>query len=257
LKEKVVILCGGTGTRLREQAEFIPKPMVQIGGRPILWHIMKIYSHYGYDDFILCLGYKGQVIREYFLDYQYMSNDFIVKLNGTGKRVLEPAFMEDWTITCVDTGLDTMTGGRIKRIERFAGERFLATYGDGLSNVDIQRLVQFHNTMGRTATFTAVHPVSRFGEISMDDSGIVAKFSEKASLGSWVSGGFFVFEKRIFDYLDGDESILEREPLETLAQEKQLAGFKHEGAWECMDTYRDYLHLNQLWNAGKAGWKVW
>jgi glucose-1-phosphate cytidylyltransferase len=245
------------GTRLREQAEFIPKPMVQIGGRPILWHIMKIYSHYGFNDFILCLGYKGEVIREYFLDYEYMFTDFVVNLRGTGKRVLEPACMEDWIVTCVDTGLNTMTGGRIKRIERLAGERFLITYGDGVSDVNIQRLVEFHNKMGKTATLTAVHPVSRFGEINMDESSIVTQFSEKASLGSWVSGGFFVFEKRIFDYLDGDECILEREPLVTLAQEGQLAGFKHEGAWECMDTYRDYLHLNQLWNADKAGWKVW
>jgi len=245
------------GTRLREQTEFIPKPMVQVGGRPILWHIMKIYSHYGYDEFILCLGYRGEVIREYFLDYEYMFNDFTVKLTGTDKRVLGPACSEDWTITCVDTGLDTMTGGRIKRVERLAGERFLATYGDGLSDVDILRLMEFHKTMGRTATATVVHPVSRFGETRMNDSGIICEFSEKASTDTWVNGGFFVFEKRIFDYLDGDEAVLERTPLMTLAQEGQLAGFKHEGAWECMDTYRDYLHLNQLWNSGKAKWKVW
>lgn len=253
----MVILCGGIGTRLREQTEFIPKPMVQIGGRPILWHIMKIYSHYGYNEFILCLGYKGQVIREYFLDYEHMLNDSTVKLNGTDKRVLEPASSEDWTITCVDTGLNTMTGGRIKRIERLAGDRFLATYGDGLSNVDIRRLVHFHKTMGRTATVTAIHPVSRFGEIEMDDFGVISEFTEKPSLHSWVNGGFFVFERRIFDYLDGDESILERDPMMTLARENQLAGFRHEGAWECMDTYRDYLHLSRLWNSGKAGWKVW
>lgn len=245
------------GTRLREQTEFIPKPMVEIGGRPILWHIMKIYSHYGYNDFILCLGYKGRTIRDYFLNYEYMLNDFTIRLSGTGKKVLEPARTEDWSITCVDTGLNTMTGGRLKRIERLVGETFLATYGDTLSDVNIHNLMGFHRKMGKTATLTTVHPISRFGDIVIDDRGIITNFSEKPAQRSWINGGFFVFEKAIFEYLSGDECVLERDPLETLTRERQLAAYKHEGIWHCMDTYRDYMHLNELWDAGKAGWKLW
>jgi len=257
LKEKVVILCGGMGTRLREQTEYIPKPLVEVGGKPILWHIMKIYSHYGYGDFILCLGYKGEAIRQYLVNYQYMLNDFTIRLSGGEKQVVQPAQTDDWSITCVDTGLNTMTGGRIKRIERFVEDSFLATYGDNLSDVDILQLVDFHRKMNRTATLTTVHPVSRFGDLTIDDRGIVTSFSEKPALKSWVNGGFFVFEKRIFDYIDGDDCVLERSPLETLAQERQLAGYRHEGNWYSMDTFRDYLHLNELWDTGKAGWKVW
>jgi glucose-1-phosphate cytidylyltransferase len=245
------------GTRLREQTEFIPKPMVEIGGKPILWHIMKIYSRYGYNDFILCLGYKGNAIREYLLNYEYMLNDFTVKLNGTGKRILEPTNAEDWSVTCVDTGLNTMTGGRIRRIERLVGQTFLATYGDNLSDINILKLVDYHKKMGKTATLTTVHPTSRFGDLTIDDRGLVTTFSEKAALQSWISGGFFVFEKRIFKYLDGDQCVLERTPFETLTGERQLAGYKHEGNWYSMDTFRDYMYLNELWDSGKAGWKVW
>jgi glucose-1-phosphate cytidylyltransferase len=245
------------GMRLREQTEYIPKPLVEIGAKPILWHIMKIYSHYGYDDFVLCLGYKGKAIRDYLLNYEYMLNDFTIKLGGKRERMLQTSRAEDWTVTCVDTGLNTMTGGRIRRIERFVGDRFLVTYGDNLSDVNILKLVDSHKRMGKIATLTTVHPTSRFGDLTIDSRGIITSFSEKPDLRSWINGGFFVFEKKIFEHLYGDDCVLERTPFETLARERQLAAYMHEGNWYCMDTYRDYTHLNELWDSDKAGWKVW
>ncbi len=244
------------GTRLREQTEFIPKPLVEIGGKPIFWHIMKLYSHYGYNDFVLALGYKGSAIRDYLLNYEYMLHDFTINLNGKGKNLLNPAGTEDWNITCVDTGLNTMTGGRIQRLEKHVGDRFLCTYGDGVSDVNISSLVEFHEKKGKAATLTAVHPVSRFGDLEVSGE-LVKSFTEKPPMNSWINGGFFVFEKSVFDRLTGDDCVLEKQPLESLAQEGSLAAFKHEGTWHCMDTYRDYLHLNELWDSGKGSWKVW
>ena len=233
---KVVILAGGYGTRISEYSESRPKPMIEIGGMPILLHIMKIYSAYNINEFIICLGYKGHMIKEYF----------------------EKTNFSPWNIELVDTGLDTMTGGRIKRIQDHIDETFCLTYGDGLSDVNIKNLISFHNETKSLGTLTAIHPPERFGVLTLSDN-YVTKFSEKHSgESSWVNGGFFVFEPEIFDYLqDGDKTILERSPLETLAIEEKLAAFKHNGFWYPMDTLRDKKHLDELWTAKKAPWKVW
>ena len=257
-KYKVVILCGGMGTRLREETEFKPKPLVHIGNMPILWHIMKHYSHYGYKDFVLCLGYKGEMIKEDFLNYEWMSNDFTLNLGeGKEKLVNHTNTVEDWNITFAGTGDNTDTGGRIKRIEKYITEdNFLVTYGDGVSDVDINQLVAFHKQKNKIGVITGVHPWSKYGTVHRDENDIINKFKEKPILKDLINGGFFVFKKQIFDYLD-DNCILEKEPFEKLAEERQLALFKHDGFWHCMDTYKDALDLNKIWESRKAPWRIW
>ena len=252
---KTVILCGGFGTRLREETEFRPKPMIMIGDKPLLWHIMKLYSHYGFNDFILCLGYKGEVIKDYFLEYDLINSDFTIRL-GTKEITRHSIFYDesDWQVTLADTGNGTLTGGRVKKIEKYIDEdTFIMTYGDGLSNVNLKELIRFHRDKGKIATVTGVRPIARFGELLVDGD-LVKTFSEKPQIeNGWISGGFFVFERRIFDYLD-EECMLERKPLEKLAQENQLAVYKHSDYWRCMDTYRDLEALNQEWASGRPGW---
>ena len=255
---KAVILAGGMGTRLREETEFRPKPMVEIGGRPILWHIMKYLSSFGINEFIICIGYKGDYIKEYFTNYQTLSHDITVKLgNKSGITRHDVDSLEDWKVTLADTGLSTMTGGRLKKVERYLdGEPFLCTYGDGLANVDINALIQFHSTHGKIATVTAVRPTSRFGAMDLDTDFTVRNFSEKPKSDAWVNGGYFIFKNDIFDYLTSD-SILEKAPLEGLAKNHELKGYKHEGFWQPMDTYRETLELNDLWDQNQAPWRVW
>lgn len=259
---KVVILCGGKGTRLREETEYKPKPMVTVGGRPILWHIMKTYSHYGYKDFVLCLGYKGEMIRDYFLKFEEMVNDVTVKLRGDGRERVsfhQPAMLEDWTITFVDTGQETMTGSRIARIKPHVEteESFLMTYGDGVSDVNLNELVAFHRRQGAIATITGMHQPSRFGVLEVAD-GRVAKFSEKPRLAGWINGGFAVFSREIFRYLSPDgDCVLEQEPLKTLAREQQLAVFQHPGFFFAVDTYKDYEEINAMWSKGIRPWVKW
>lgn len=254
---KVVILAGGLGTRLSEETSFKPKPMVEIGGRPILWHIMKIYAHHGFNDFVICLGYRGEVIKHYFLNYYYLHRNLTLSLGDGSVNVYDGAG-EDWRVTLVDTGPATQTGGRVRRVEGFVGnETFCLTYGDGVADADIRRLVAFHRRCGRLATVTAVRPPARFGGLELDGEQVV-RFHEKPQMGEgWVNGGFFVFEPGVFGYLDGDETVLERTPLERLAREGQLAAYRHEGFWQCMDTLRDVNTLNRLWASGSAPWKMW
>jgi glucose-1-phosphate cytidylyltransferase len=256
---KVVILCGGQGTRLREETEFRPKPLVDVGGRPILWHIMKLYAHYGLREFVLCLGYRGQMIKEYFLDYEAMNNDFTISLGKQQSIAYHDSHEEqDFRVTLADTGLATATGGRIKRASRFINEPvFMATYGDGLSDVNIADLVSFHKRHGKLATVTAVRPSSRFGMLDISEQGMVTSFVEKPQVDGWASAGYFIFDRAIFDYLDRDTCVLEREPLERLAAEGQLVAYKHNGFFFAMDTYREYTLLNEMWNRGEAPWRVW
>jgi glucose-1-phosphate cytidylyltransferase len=256
---KVVILCGGLGTRLREETEFRPKPMVEVGGRPILWHIMKTYAHYGFCDFILCLGYRGATIKDYFLNYEAMNNDFSVCLGEKSLIRYHGRHSEqDFTVTLADTGLDCMTGGRIRKIEKYiVGERFLLTYGDGVSDVDISRLIEFHGSHGKLATVTTVSPKSRFGIVELTEESRVRKFTEKPKSEGLMSAGYFVLERGVFDYLGGDDCVFERDPLERLAADGQLMAYRHEGFFYAMDTYREYQHLNELWQNNAAPWKVW
>jgi glucose-1-phosphate cytidylyltransferase len=257
---KVVILCGGLGTRLREETEFRPKPMVRIGTKPILWHIMMIYAHYGFKEFVLCLGYKGEIIKEYFYNYEIYNEDFSVYL-GRKKRIELPTQSRtpDWTVSLVDTGEQALKGARIKRIERWIdGDEFMLTYGDGVANIDIPRLLAFHREHGKIATVTGVRPPSLFGELQVRGDK-VELFAEKPQTSSGlISGGFFVFSRRLFELLTTDDTCdLERGPLEHLAQEGQLMVYDHRGDWACVDTYRDLQHVNHAWNANQAFWKVW
>lgn len=255
---KVVILAGGLGTRISEETELKPKPMVTIGGKPILWHIMKYYSCFGLHEFIICLGYKGYVIKEYFANYfLHMSNVTFDLARNTVE--IHQNFSEPWKVTLVDTGFDTMTGGRIKRVQQYIGdESFMLTYGDGLSNVDLNALLDFHQSNGRVVTVTAAQPMGRFGALSLDDAGLVTSFQEKpAGDGSWVNGGFFVMRPEVFDYLLGDDTVFEREPLEALSRDSQLAAYRHPGFWQPMDTLRDKNLLENLWSAKQAPWAVW
>ena len=257
---KAVILCGGKGTRLHEETEFRPKPMVNIGGRPILWHIIKIYAHYGVREFITCLGYRGGMIKEYFLAYEAMNSDFTVHLGRSQRVEFHGAHLEqDYAVTLADTGEETMTGGRVKRIERYVDDddTFMLTYGDGVADVNIHALLDFHRSHGKIATMTVVRPISRFGVVGLDNRFEVTSFVEKPELNGWISAGFFVFDRKVFDYLGGDDCVLEQEPLRQLAAEGQLMGYRHEGSFFAMDTYRDYKALNELWDSGKAPWKVW
>jgi len=259
MEPKVVILCGGMGMRLREETEYRPKPLVEIGGKPILWHIMKIYAHYGFKEFVLCLGYRGNMIKEYFLNYQSMVNDFTVVL-GNGRTAIQyhnDHEERNFVVSLVDTGLETLTGGRIKRIEPYIeGNTFLLTYGDGLSDLNVLELVKFHNARGKVATVTAIKPASRFGVLDLKEDGTVAGFCEKPQDTRWISGGFFVFNRKVFEYLEED-GALEKGPLEKLARNGQLVAYPHTGFWYAMDTYREYQFLNELWASGQAPWQVW
>jgi len=256
---KVVIFCGGLGTRLREETEFRPKPMVPVGDRPILWHIMKIYAHYGHKDFILCLGYKGEVIKDYFRNYQWNTSDVTLRLGARPQiKYHSQHDEEDWSVTLVDTGQATMTGGRLKRVLRFIDEdNFLLTYGDGVINSNINTSIDFHLKQNKIVTLTAVQPAGRFGDLEISGE-VVSGFHEKAEKqSSFINGGFFVVNKRIGDYLSGDDCVLEQEPLNRLAAERQIAAYTHTGFWQCMDTYREQQLLSAMWNGGQAAWKVW
>lgn len=255
---KVVILAGGLGTRLSEETDIKPKPMVEIGGKPILWHIMKIYSHYGYNEFVVCCGYKGHVIKEYFADFFLHHSDVTFDLK-TNQMKVHNTEAENWKITLVDTGKDTMTGGRIKRIEKYVkNSPFMLTYGDGVSNINIKKLVEFHKKNKKAVTVTAVQPESRFGVLDINDKNEVKSFMEKPKGESgWINGGFFVCEPEIFKYISGDDTFWEREPLEMIAKNKQLCAYKHEGFWKPMDSLKDKQDLNKYWDSGKAEWKIW
>lgn len=259
---KVVILCGGQGTRLREETEYRPKPLVPVGEMPILWHIMKTYSFYGFKEFVLCLGYKGDMIKDYFLKFEELSNDFTLNLRSKDDRIIHhhKATLEDWKITFVNTGQKTQTGSRVAKTKEYIGEDkdFLLTYGDGVANIDIKALLEFHKDHGKIATMTGVRPPSRFGEIATDDNKVI-NFNEKPSVSEgFINGGFFVFKKELFNYLSEDENcILERSPLETLVKEGQLMMRPHKDFWHCMDTYRDNLLLNEMWENEQAPWKIW
>lgn len=256
---KVVILCGGLGTRLREETEYRPKPMVPIGGRPILWHIMKYYAHFGHKEFILCLGYKGEVIKDYFRNYQWNTSDVTLKLGSNpGIRYHNSHEEDDWEVTLLDTGQETMTGGRLKRALDYVGdETFLLTYGDGVSNVDLNGVIASHQKTGASATLTAVVPAGRFGELTFEGS-LVTGFHEKpAEVDAPINGGFFVMEPSIGQEIRDDTTVLEREPLEALAKKKKLGFFRHDGFWQCMDTYREQQMLEGLWNRGDAPWMIW
>ena len=254
---KVVILAGGLGTRLAEETEIVPKPMVDIGGRPILWHIMQGYAHHGFKDFLVALGYKGEVIKRFFIDYHTLNCDMTVEL-ASGKLAIDRGANEDWKVTLIDTGPTTNTGGRVKRLQPWLSEgTFMLTYGDGVCDVDLTALLAFHRSHGRIATVTAVRPPARFGGLVFDGD-IVSDFTEKPQIGEgWINGGFLVFEPRVFDYLAGDESSLEANALENLARDRQLVAYRHDRFWQCMDTLRDKRQLQALWQQGKAPWKVW
>jgi glucose-1-phosphate cytidylyltransferase len=252
---KTVILCGGRGTRLGEHGANVPKALIEIGGRPVLWHLMKSYAHYGLNDFVLCLGYLGESIKRYFVERDWLDGNFTL---AHGERHIHQQRIENWRITFADTGLDTNTGGRLHRVKSYLGddETFCVTYGDGLADININELLAFHRAHGKLATLTAVHPQSTFGLLQLDGNQAVTAFVEKPVMREWINGGFFVFNRGIFDYLDGD-CVLERAPLERLASERQLIAYRHSGFWKCMDTYKDNLEFNQLWDAGKAAWRVW
>jgi glucose-1-phosphate cytidylyltransferase len=254
---KVVILAGGLGTRLSEETEVKPKPMVQIGGKPILWHIMKVYSHHGFNEFVICLGYKGYIIKEFFANYFLHKSDLTIDLQ-TNKLDVHNNFVEPWKITLVDTGDKTMTGGRLLKIREYLNnEAFMVTYGDGVADIDIRNLLEFHRSHGKLATVTAVRPPSRFGGMAIDHE-TVTDFIEKPQIGEgWINGGFFVFEPSVLDYINGDATLLEREPLEHLAAERQLIAYRHDRFWQCMDTLRDVQLLNDLWQHGSPPWRLW
>lgn len=255
---KVVLLAGGLGTRLSEETVLKPKPMVEIGGMPILWHIMKIYSHYGFNDFVVCLGYKGYLIKEYFANYFLHKSDVTIDLTKNQLEIHDSQ-AEPWKITLVDTGNDSMTGGRIKRIQKHIGEEtFMLTYGDGLADVNITELYQFHKKNNKYCTVTAVQPSGRFGALNILDNQSVHSFMEKPKGdGSWINGGFFVCEPQIFDYIEGDQTLWEREPMEKIAEEGQMVAYEHKGFWKPMDTLREKHELEEDWVLNKAKWKVW
>jgi len=255
---KVVLLAGGYGTRISEESDIKPKPMIEIGGKPILWHIMKLYSSYGFNDFIICTGYKSYVIKEYFSNYFLHMSDITFDMSNNTMTVHNQN-AEPWKVTVVDTGLDTMTGGRIKRIQHYVGnEPFMVTYGDGLSDIDITSLVKYHNKHGKIGTMTAVQPAGRFGALDLSEDNLVKAFKEKPKGdGAWINGGFFVFNHEIFNYIDGDTTVFEKDPLEAISSMSELYVYKHEGFWQPMDTLREKNMLEELWTSGKASWKVW
>jgi glucose-1-phosphate cytidylyltransferase len=255
---KVVLLAGGMGTRLSEETVMRPKPMVEIGGKPILWHIMKMYSHYGFHDFIICLGYKGYMIKEYFANYFLHTSDVTFDIQHNRMEVHQK-YAEPWKVTLVDTGDHTMTGGRVKRIQSYVnGEPFLLTYGDGVADLNIAQLVAFHQAHRKHVTVTATQPIGRFGALTLERDNIVKNFMEKPiGDGGWINGGFFVMQPEVFRYIGDDSTTLEREPMEKLAGEGELVAFKHYGFWQAMDTLRDKIHLEDLWASNKAPWKLW
>lgn len=257
---KVVILCGGRGTRLKEETEFRPKPLVRIGNKPVLWHIMKIYAHYGFKDFILCLGYKGDMIKEYFLNYEIMNSDFTIQLGNRNNIQFHSNHQEeDWNVTLADTGERAQTGARIKRIEKYIdGDSFMVTYGDGVASLNIKELLNFHKAHKKIGTMTGVHPSSRFGELVIKDNQVL-QFNEKPQVKEGlINGGFFVFNKEFFNYLkENDNCYLERRPLEKLAKESELMVYPLDGFWQCVDTYRELELLNNLWQSPNPPWKVW
>ncbi|RJQ56249.1 MAG: glucose-1-phosphate cytidylyltransferase [Nitrospiraceae bacterium] len=259
-KAKVVILAGGKGTRIAEETEYRPKPMIKIGEKPILWHIMKIYAGYGYTDFVICLGYKGEMIKELFLNYKAMNSDFTITLGKRDQIMLHGDNSEDhWTVTLADTGLEALTGCRLKRVEHFIdSDIFMLTYGDGVADINIKELISFHLSHKKIGTVTGVHPPSRFGELTVGGRQVF-EFTEKPNLNEGhISGGFFVFDRRIFNYVNGDENCrLEKEPLERLAKDGELMVYFHNGFWQCMDTVRDMNFLNNLWKQNNAPWKIW
>ena len=258
---KVVILAGGFGTRISEESHLKPKPMITIGDQPILWHIMKIYSHFGFHDFVICCGYKGHIIKEYFADYYLHRSDVTFDFSAQNRMTIHENVVEPWKVTLVDTGLHAQTGARIKRVQRYIGdEPFMLTYGDGVSDVDLSALIRQHRGSGKLVTLTGVQPGGRYGVLDLDETGVsISGFREKAKEDSgWINGGFMVMEPQIFHYLDGqDNCVLERTPLETLAREKKLGIYKHNGFWQCMDTQRDRGRLESLWSQGNAPWKMW
>lgn len=258
---KTVILCGGFGTRIRDVAEDIPKPMIPIGGTPILWHIMKYYAYFGHKDFVLCLGYKSEVIKDFFVNYRQRIADFTLHLDGSrSPEYYDDPQESDWKVTLAETGLNAMTGARVRKVRKYVDDEiFLLTYGDGVGNVDLRQLVEFHRSHGRIMTVTSVQPPGRFGELSIAADGRVAGFNEKPqSVGGAISGGFFVCNKEIFEYLgDGDDVVLEREPMENLVRDGELMAYVHEGFWQPMDTYREFKLLNELYATHRAPWIVW
>lgn len=256
---KIVILAGGFGTRISEESHLKPKPMIEIGNKPILWHIMKIYSHYGFNDFIICCGYKQDIIKEWFANYYLHNSDITFDFMNCNNMEIHNNVAEPWKVTLVDTGLNTQTGGRLKRIQKYIGdETFMMTYGDGVADINLNNLVEAHKKNGRLVTLTAVQPPGRFGLANINSDNEVISFVEKPiGDGTWINGGFFVLEPQIFDYIEGDQVIWEREPLENLALKKQLMAFKHYGFWRPMDTMRDKNILEGLWNSNNASWKVW
>jgi glucose-1-phosphate cytidylyltransferase len=254
---KAVILAGGQGTRISEETHLRPKPMVEIGGRPILWHIMKIYSHYGVNDFIICVGYKGYMIKEYFANYYLHMSDVTFDMHY-GQRVIHSNAAEPWSVTVVDTGENTMTGGRVKRVAKYIGDdTFCLTYGDGLSNVPIDKLAAFHKSHGKMATVTAVQPPGRYGRLGVEGDAVADFFEKPSGDGDWISGGFFVLEPSVIDYIDGDDTVWERSPLERIALEGNLKAYKHNDFWQAMDSMRDKAVLENYWESGNAPWKIW
>ena len=253
---KTIILCGGLGTRLSEETVVKPKPMVEIGNYPILWHILNIYSHYGYNDFVLALGYKANYIKDYFLNFRNRNSNITIELNS-GNVSFSNTTVPNWNISMIDTGINSMTGGRLLRLKKFLnGERFMLTYGDGVSDINIKKLVEFHKSHGKLATVSAVRPTARFGGITINQ-GKVQNFKEKPQTGEgWINGGFFIFEPEIFDYLEDDSTILEQSPLENLTKDNQLMAYEHHGYWQCMDTIRERDTLRELWNKNNAPWKL-
>ena len=254
---KVVILAGGVGTRLVEETEIKPKPMVEIGGKPILWHIMMHYSHYGFKQFVIALGYKGEIIKKWMADYSALNSDLTVNL-GTGGITIHDGYKPDWIVELIDTGIPTLSGGRLKRLARYLGnETFMMTWGDGVADLDLRDLVAFHHSHGKLATLTAVHPTARFGHLELDGNRVV-EFSEKPQTSEgWINGAFFVLEPGVLDYIGGDDTQWEREPLEHLAKDGQLMAYQHTSFWQCMDTLRDKRLLEDLWQSGSRPWKVW
>lgn len=255
---KVVILAGGLGTRLSEETVLRPKPMVEIGGKPILWHIMNMYGAHGYKEFVVALGYKGEFIKEYFLNYYHHQSNLTIDLKS-GDVTASSNNIRDWKVNLIDTGVDSMTGGRVGRLRDTLDDTFMLTYGDGVGDIDIKKLVEFHKSHGKLATVTAVRPVARFGGMSFRGSdGAVEDFKEKPQTGEgWINGGFFIFEPAVLDYISGDDTVLEADPLEGLTRDGQLMAYRHEGFWQCMDTVRERDMLEKLWQSGQAPWKMW
>lgn len=256
---KVIILAGGFGTRISEESHLKPKPMIEIGDQPILWHIMKIYSSYGFNEFVICCGYKQHIIKEYFADYYLHRSDITFDFNNENSMTVHNNFTEPWKVTLVDTGLNTMTGGRVKRVQQYIGnEPFMLTYGDGVSDVDIAKLVNFHKLHGKIATMTAINIGQKFGVLDIDDENNINSFREKNDDdGSYINGGFMVLNPEVFDYIEGDNTVFEKHPLESVASMNELMAFRHSGFWKCMDTQRDKQQLEELWENGEAKWKKW